>query len=54
MEHDPKDCSICLHNDRLRFDAGGGFHFMPHDSSAGFPLFRLYPVTPERLTAKSG
>jgi hypothetical protein len=45
--HDPKTCKICLRTDRIRFDAKSGFHFVPHDSEAAFPLFRLYPVTPE-------
>ena len=48
MDHDPKTCTICLRNDRLRFDAKGGFHFLPHDSDAAFPLFRLYPIVAER------
>jgi hypothetical protein len=46
MDHDRMTCSICLRNDRLKFDPKGGFHFMPHDSEAGFPLFKLYPVAP--------
>lgn len=47
MDHDPKTCSICLRNDRMKYDSRGGFHFMPHDSDAAFPLFRLYPITAE-------
>jgi hypothetical protein len=46
-EHDSKTCTICLRNDRIRFDQTSGFHFVPHDSEAAFPLFRLYPVIPE-------
>ena len=48
MDHDPKTCTICGRSDRLRFDATTGFHFMPHDSEAAFPLFRLYPIVAER------
>jgi hypothetical protein len=44
MDHDPKTCRICLRNDRLRFDAKTGFHFVPHDSEAAYPLFRLDPI----------
>jgi hypothetical protein len=45
MDHDPKTCSICLRTDRMEYDSLGGFHFLPHDSDAAFPLFRLYPIT---------
>jgi hypothetical protein len=48
MDHDPNTCNICLRNERLRFDAQGEFHFVPHDSEAAFPLFRLYPIVAER------
>lgn len=48
MDHDPTTCAICLRSDRLKFDATTGFHFMPHDSEAAFPLFRLYPIVAER------
>jgi hypothetical protein len=47
MDHDPKTCRICLRNDRLKFDAKSGSHFVPHDSAAAFPLFRLYPIVAE-------
>lgn len=45
MDHDPKTCSICLRTERMKYDSLGGFHFLPHDSDAAFPLFRLYPIT---------
>jgi hypothetical protein len=48
MAHDPVTCSICSRNDRLQFDAKTGSHFVPHDSEAAFPLFRLYPIVAER------
>ena len=47
MDHDPNTCRICLRNDRLRFDPESGTHFVPHDSEAAFPLFRLYPIVAE-------
>jgi hypothetical protein len=49
MDHDPKTCTICLRTDRMRFDSVSNFHFVPHDSEAAFPLFRLYPVVPESV-----
>ncbi len=48
MDHDRTTCTICLRNNRLRFDPKGGFHFVPHDSEAAFPLFKLYPIAAER------
>jgi hypothetical protein len=48
MDHDPETCSICLRNDRCEYDAEGEFHFVPHDSDAAFPLFKLYPIIAER------
>jgi hypothetical protein len=44
MDHDPESCTICLRSDRFKFDPTSGFHFVPHDSEAAFPLFRLYPI----------
>jgi len=44
MDHDPETCRTCQRNDRIRFDAATGAHFVPHDSKAAFPLFRLYPI----------
>jgi hypothetical protein len=49
MDHDPKNCTICVRNDRVKFDAGTGHHFVPHHSEAAFPLFRLYPIVPESV-----
>jgi hypothetical protein len=48
MDHDLDSCRICQANHRLKFDAETGAHFVPHDSAAAFPLFRLYPVVSER------
>jgi hypothetical protein len=48
-DHSCDTCSICLRNDRIKFDAESGFHFVPHDSKAAFPLFRLYPVVLESV-----
>jgi hypothetical protein len=48
MDHDPENCDICARYDRLMFDNVGGFHYVPHDSEAAFPLFRLYPLVPEK------
>jgi hypothetical protein len=45
--HDPENCTICTRSDRMEFDAIRGFHFVPHDSEAAFPLFKLYPIIPE-------
>ena len=47
MDHNPKACTICRRYHRVRFDATSGVHFVPHDSKAAFPLFRLYAVVPE-------
>jgi hypothetical protein len=44
MDHNPKTCTICRRTDRIQFDAESRFHFVPHDSKAAFPLFRLYPA----------
>jgi hypothetical protein len=49
MDHEPETCSICLRTDRVRFDSERRFHFVPHDSKAAFPLFRLYPIIPESV-----
>jgi hypothetical protein len=49
MDHDPKICTICARNDRVRFDAETGHHFVPHYCEAAFPLFKLYPVVPESV-----
>ena len=49
MDHDPKTCTICVRNDRVKFDAETGHHFVPHHSEAAFPLFRLYPIVPESV-----
>jgi hypothetical protein len=49
MDHDPKNCTICVRNDRVKFDAETGHHFVPHHSEAAFPLFRLYPIVPESV-----
>ena len=46
-QHDRTACRICLRNDRLRFDEASRTHFIPHDSDAAFPLFRLYPIVAE-------
>jgi hypothetical protein len=48
MNHEPETCTICLRNDRLRYDSEGEFHFVPHDSDPAFPLFKLYPIVAER------
>lgn len=47
MNHNPESCTICSHTDRVKFDPQSNVHFVPHDSKAAFPLFRLYPVVPE-------
>ncbi len=47
VNHDPESCTICVRNDRMEFDTARGFHFIPHDSEAAFPLFRLYPIVSE-------
>src|SRR5271168_3558965 len=49
MDHDPKTCTICLRTERMKFDTVSNFHFVPHDSKAAFPLFRLYPAVPESV-----
>ena len=49
MDHEPETCSICLRTDRVSFDPESRFHFVPHDSTAAFPLFRLYPIVPESV-----
>lgn len=48
MAHDSESCHICLRNHKLRFDATSGYHFVPHDSEAAFPLFRLYPIVADQ------
>jgi hypothetical protein len=47
MDHDPETCTICIGNDRMVYEAASGSHFIPHDSEAAFPLFRLYPIISE-------
>ena len=47
MDHDPKNCMICLRSDCVRFDAETGHHFVPHYGESAFPLFKLYPLVPE-------
>jgi hypothetical protein len=47
MGHDPETCTICTRSDRMEFDPVRGYHFIPHDSVAAFPLFKLYPIIPE-------
>jgi hypothetical protein len=49
MGHDPKSCTICRRTDRMQFDSENSFHFVPHDSKAAFPLFRLYPAVRESV-----
>jgi hypothetical protein len=47
MDHDPKTCMICVGDDRARFDAKTGHHFVTRYCEAAFPLFKLYPIVPE-------
>jgi hypothetical protein len=47
MDHDSTTCSICRRTERMQFDPEHRFHFVPHDSKAAFPLFRLYPEVRE-------
>jgi hypothetical protein len=53
MKHDPITCTICLRTDRVLFDSESEFHFVPHDSKAAFPLFRLYLAVPQCLTSRA-